>query len=62
VGPDLTHVGTMLTPDQIYTQIADPKQRPAPYATPPQSGVTMPSNSLSSQQRADITAWLSTLK
>jgi cytochrome c oxidase subunit II len=62
VGPDLTHVGSMLTPDQIYTQIADPKQRPAPYATPPQSGVTMPSNSLSSQQRADITAWLSTLK
>lgn len=62
VGPELTHVGTMLTPDQIYTQISDPKQRPAPYATPPQSGASMPSNNLSSQQRADITAWLATQK
>ncbi len=62
IGPDLSHVGSMLTPDQIYTQIADPKQRPAPYATPPQTGTQMPSNSLSAQQRADITAWLSTLK
>lgn len=62
IGPDLTHVGSMLTPDQIYTQIADPKQRPAPYATPPQTGTQMPSNPLSAQQRADITAWLSTLK
>lgn len=62
VGPDLSHVGTLLTPDQIYTQIADPKQRPAPYATPIQSGAVMPSNSLSTQQRADLTAWLSSLK
>jgi mono/diheme cytochrome c family protein len=62
VGPDLSHVGAALTPDQIYTQIADPKQRPAPYVQPIQSGATMPSNSLSAQQRADITAWLSTLK
>lgn len=62
IGPDLSHVGSMLTPDQIYTQISNPKQRPAPYATPPQVGVVMPSNSLSTQQRADLTAWLSTLK
>lgn len=62
VGPDLSHVGTALTPDQIYTQIADPKPRPAPYAKPIQSGAVMPSNSLSSQQRADLTAWLSSLK
>ena len=62
IGPDLSHVGTLLTPDQIYTQIADPKQRPAPYAKPIQSGAVMPSNSLSTQQRADLTAWLSTLK
>ena len=62
VGPDLSHVGTLLTADQIYTQIADPKQRPAPYATPPQSGTQMPSNNLSAQQRADITAWLVTQK
>jgi mono/diheme cytochrome c family protein len=62
VGPDLSKVGSQLTPDQIYTQIADPKQRPAPYAPPIQSGAVMPPNSLSSQQRADLTAWLSTLK
>jgi mono/diheme cytochrome c family protein len=62
VGPDLSKVGTLLTADQIYTQIADPKQRPAPYAPPIQAGSVMPSNSLSAQQRADITAWLVTLK
>jgi cytochrome c oxidase subunit II len=62
VGPDLSHVGSALTADQIYTQIADPKQRPAPYVQPIQAGATMPSNSLSAQQRADITAWLSSLK
>lgn len=62
VGPELTHVGSMLTADQIYTQISNPKQRPAPYATPPQAGAVMPSNSLSTQQRADLTAWLSSLK
>lgn len=62
IGPELTHVGTMLTPDQIFTQISDPKQRPAPYATPLQSGASMPSNNLTSQQRADITAWLATQK
>ena len=62
VGPDLTHVGSRLNPDQIYTQISDPMKRPAPYATPPQSSVSMPTNSLTPQQRADITAWLATLK
>ncbi|HEY8743153.1 MAG TPA: cytochrome c [Chloroflexota bacterium] len=62
IGPDLTHVGTLLTPDQIYTQIADPKQRPAPYAPPIQAGAVMTTNSLSTQQRADLTAWLSSLK
>lgn len=62
VGPDLSHVGSALTADQIYTQIVDPKQRPAPYVQPIQAGATMPSNNLSTQQRADITAWLSSLK
>jgi|GEM_PF-3476359 cytochrome c oxidase subunit 2 len=62
LGPDLTHVGTLLTADQIYTQVADPKQRPAPYAPPIQAGTVMTTNSLSAQQRADITAWLSSLK
>lgn len=62
IGPDLSHVGTLLTADQIYTQIADPKQRPAPYATPPQTSTQMPSNNLSTQQRADLTAWLVTQK
>ncbi|MCL4543562.1 MAG: cytochrome c [Chloroflexi bacterium] len=62
IGPNLSHVGSALTPDQIYTQIADPKQRPAPYATPPRQGAAMPQNSLTTQQRADLTAWLSTLK
>ena len=62
IGPELTHVGSMLTPDQIYTQISDPKQRPAPYATPLRQGVVMPSNNLTPQQRADLTAYLSSLK
>ena len=62
VGPDLSKVGSMLSTNQIYTQIADPKQRAAPYAPPIQSGAVMPSNSLSTQQRADLTAWLSSLK
>ncbi len=61
IGPELTHVGTMLTADQIYTQIVDPQVRPAPYAQPPTSTHMTP-NSLSDQQRQDLTAYLSTLK
>ena len=60
-GPNLSKVGSALTADQIYTQLVDPSQRPAPYAKAPGS-VQMPKNSLTAQQRADITAWLVTLK
>ena len=61
IGPNLTHVGARLSADQILTQIANPQQRPAPYSTPPGS-TPMPKNSLSDQQRADLTAYLSSLK
>ena len=60
--PDLTHIGSQLTADQIYTQLVDPRQRPAPYATPFRVVADMPANPLTTQQRADITAWLSILK
>ena len=62
IGPELTHVGTLLTPDQIYTQVVNPQQRPAPYATPLQQGATMPKPNLSGQEQADVTAYLATLK
>ncbi len=61
IGPELTKVGSMLTPDQIFTQISDPKQRPAPYIQAT-GGAQMTANNLTSQQRADITAYLSSLK
>ena len=59
---ELTHVGTLLTPDQIYTQIVNPQQRPAPYATPLQQGASMPKPALSAQEQNDVTAYLATLK
>ncbi|MCL4544536.1 MAG: cytochrome c [Chloroflexi bacterium] len=60
--PNLDHVGSQLTADQIYTQLVDPRQRPAPYATPLRGSADMPQNDLTTQQRTNITAWLSTLK
>lgn len=61
IGPELTHVGSMISADQIYTQIVDPQVRPAPYAQPP-TGTHMTPNNLTDQQRQDLTAYLSTLK
>ncbi len=61
VGPDLTKVGTRLSPDQISVQLKDPKQRPAPYSQA-SGGAVMPKPALNDAQVSDVTAYLASLK